>query len=61
MSGGETWAAGDRVLWPNGVEGEVCGVDFDDDTLLDHCGGWHSMADVVRVGQALTAYRERGV
>ena len=40
------WSAGQRVVWPNGVEGAVCGVDFSDGTLLDECGGWHDMADV---------------
>ena len=43
---GHAWTAGDTVLWPNGVEGKVCGVDFDDRALMDHCGGWHDMADV---------------
>jgi hypothetical protein len=37
------------VLWPNGVEGKVCGVDFDDGTLLDECGGWHPIASVDRI------------
>lgn len=46
------WKAGDTVLWPNGVEGKVCGVDFDDCALLDHCGGWHNMADVDLIGGA---------
>ena len=37
---------GDIVLWPNGVEGPVMGVDHCDATLLDHCGAWHAMDDV---------------
>lgn len=45
----QAWAAGDRVLWPNGVEGFVCGVDFSDGTLLDDCGGWHPIADCDRL------------
>ena len=40
------WIVGDTVLWSNGIEGKVCGVDFDDCTLMDHCGGWHDMAEV---------------
>lgn len=41
-----TWSVGDTVLWPNGVEGRVCGIDFDDCTIMDECGGWIAMADV---------------
>lgn len=42
---GRDWSSGDVVVWPNGTVGKVCGVDFSDDTLLDDCGGWHSMND----------------
>ena len=42
------WAKGDRVVWPNGIVGEIAAVDFDDQTLMDHCGGWHDMNDVDR-------------
>lgn len=48
----EAWRAfkiGDVVLWPNGVEGAVRGIDASDGTLLDHCGGWHAAADVERI------------
>lgn len=48
----EAWRAfkiGDAVLWPNGVEGEVHGIDANDGTLLDHCGGWHDASDVDRL------------
>jgi hypothetical protein len=33
---------GDVVLWPNGVEGVVQGVEQTDTALLllDECGGW---------------------
>lgn len=41
-----TFQIGERVLWPNGVEGEVRGIDFSNDTLLDHCGGWHEARNV---------------
>jgi hypothetical protein len=44
------WRSGDRVVWPNGVEGVVQGVDFDDCTLLDECGAWVSMYDVDLAG-----------
>ena len=37
---------GDVVLWPNGVEGHVCGIDNDEGLLLDGCGGWHDARDV---------------
>lgn len=40
---------GDLVLWPNGVEGAVAGIDTLDNELLDHCGGWHPAADVERL------------
>lgn len=43
------WRKGDRVLWPNGVEGEVMAVDFDDRTVMDECGGWHPIAFVDRL------------
>lgn len=41
---------GDIVLWPNGVQGPVMGVDHSDATLLDHCGAWVAMDDVVALG-----------
>ena len=50
MSAPETWTKGDLVIWPNGTVGEVMAVDFDDLMLMDHCGGWHNMADVEREG-----------
>lgn len=31
----------ESVIWPNGVEGPVEGIDESDNTILDHCGGWH--------------------
>jgi len=40
------WSAGQRVMWPNGVVGAVAAVDFDENQLMDHAGGWHDMADV---------------
>ena len=43
---------GDTVLWPNGIEGVVMGVDYDDETLLDHCGAWIAMDDVDVLGGA---------
>lgn len=40
---------GDTVLWPNGVEGAVSGINSLDDTLMDHCGGWHRAYDVEKL------------
>lgn len=37
---------GDRVLWPNGVEGRVAAIDASDNTVMDECGGWHKAMDV---------------
>jgi hypothetical protein len=46
---------GDIVLWPNGVEGVVMGVDHDDATLLDHCGAWIAIDDVDLIKQGADA------
>ena len=44
---------GDIVLWPNGVEGVVMGVDHDDATLLRaDDGAWIAMDDVNALGGA---------
>lgn len=40
------FAIGERVTWPNGVIGPVCGIDTADDTLLDECGSWIPADDV---------------
>lgn len=52
MSAAPVWRIGDRVIWPNGVEGAVLGIDLDDCLLLDDCGGWIDMADVDFIGEA---------
>jgi hypothetical protein len=49
LAGDVAWTKGDRVLLPNGVESEVCGVDFDDQQIMDECGGWHDMFDCDRL------------
>lgn len=47
------WAAafriGEIVRWPNGTDGPVRGINMDDDTLLDHCGGWISAFEVDKI------------
>lgn len=43
------WRAGDRVLWPNGIEGEVAAVDFDDMEVMNHGGAWVPMSEVDRL------------
>ena len=40
---------GDTVLWSNGVEGEVKGINTLDGQLMDHCGGWHLAGSVERL------------
>lgn len=37
---------GENVIWPNGVEGRVAGIDEDDKQIMDECGGWHDFCDV---------------
>ena len=37
---------GDIVRWPNGIESAVCGIDNEDATLMDDCGGWIAMVEV---------------
>ena len=47
---------GDIVLWPNGVEGVVMGVDHDDATLLRaEDGAWIAMDDVDLIKQGADA------
>ena len=41
-----TWSTSDIVLWPNGVEGRVYGVDWEDNLLMDECGDWFCAEDV---------------
>jgi hypothetical protein len=50
---------GDIVLWPNGVEGEVCGFDADEGLLMDSCGAWIDTRDVdpIRRGDDTSTYR----
>ena len=43
------FSIGERVTWPNGVIGPVCGIDTEDDTLLDECGGWISADEVEKL------------
>jgi hypothetical protein len=36
---------GDKVLWPNGVEGVVQATDNNGAELLDECGAWHDATE----------------
>ena len=47
---------GDTVLWPNGIEGVVMGVDYDDATLLRaEDGAWIAIDDVDLIKQGADA------